>query len=277
MAVLLAMVTIAVYWPATDNSFVNYDDDANVTSNLHVQTGLSLESLKWALCNPVNCDWQPVTVWSHMLDCQVFGLNPWGHHLTSVLLHAANTLLVFLLFRGLTGALWRSALLAALFGLHPQHVESVAWVAERKDVLSGFFGLLALVFYVRYAEAQRLKSKVESRQAGERRHKAAFSVTQPATRFYLLSIFLFALGLLSKQMLVTWPFVMLLLDYWPLKRLTSGNWPTRKKFSNSHSAVRTSAGSDGLTDIQPAILHSANAKSKRNPSLSIGARPFCCQ
>ena len=114
------------------------------------------------LVNPVNCNWHPLTVWSHMLDCQLFGLNPWGHHLTSVLLHAVNTGLVFLLLRRLTGALWRSVLVAALFGWHPLHVESVAWVSERKDVLSGFFGLLALMAYARYAEVQSLKSKVQS-------------------------------------------------------------------------------------------------------------------
>ena len=138
MAALLVLVTIALYWPATRGDFVNYDDDLHVTANVQVQKGLTWESIKWALFNPVNCIWHPLTVWSHMLDCQLFGLNPWGHHLTSVLLHAVNTALVFLLLRGLTGALWRSVMVAALFGLHPLHVESVAWVAERKDVLSGF-------------------------------------------------------------------------------------------------------------------------------------------
>ena len=145
MAALLVLVTIALYWPATRYDFVNYDDDLYVTSNVHVQSGLTWESLKWAFFNRVACNWHPLTVLSHMLDCQLFGLKPWGHHLTSVLLHALNTVLVFLLLRGLTGALWRSVLVAALFGLHPLHVESVAWVAERKDVLSAFFGLLSLV------------------------------------------------------------------------------------------------------------------------------------
>jgi hypothetical protein len=146
------LVTIALYWPATRCAFINCDDDLYVTSNVHVQSGLTLKSIKWAFLNPVCWNWHPLTVLSHMADCQLFGLNPWGHHLTSVLLHAGNTLLVFLLLRTLTGALWRSLLVAALFGLHPVHVESVAWVAERKDVLSACFGLLALLFYVRYAQ-----------------------------------------------------------------------------------------------------------------------------
>ena len=145
MAALLALMTIAVYWPAMSDDFVSYDDNVVVTSNVHVQNGLTLENVKWAFCNPVNNIWHPLTVLSHMLDCQLFGLKPWGHHLTSVLLHTINTVLIFLLLRNLTGAIWRSVLVAALFGLHPLHVESVAWVAERKDVLSTGFGLLTLI------------------------------------------------------------------------------------------------------------------------------------
>jgi tetratricopeptide (TPR) repeat protein len=199
LAVLLAMVTVALYWPATRHEFVNYDDDVYVTENAHVQAGLSLENLKWAFINPVCSNWHPLTMLSYMLDCQLFGLKPWGHHLTSVLLHAVNTILVFLLLRGLTGAIWRSLMVAALFGLHPLHVESVAWVAERKDVLSALFGLLSLLFYVRYAQSKS------------------------AIGHYLLALFFLALGLMSKAMLVTWPFVMLLLDYWPLARLKADN------------------------------------------------------
>ena len=134
MAALLVLVTVSIYWPVMRHDFVAYDDNQYVTSNVRVQNGLTLENLKWACFNPVGGNWHPLTVWSHMADCQLFGLKPWGHHLTSVLLHALNTVLVFLLLRGLTGAFWRSALVAALFGLHPLHVESVAWVAERKDV-----------------------------------------------------------------------------------------------------------------------------------------------
>ncbi len=205
IAVLLVLVTIALYWPATRCDFVNFDDDLYVTSNVHVQNGLTLESIKWALWNPVASNWHPLAVLSHMLDCQISGLNPRGHHLTSVLLHALNTVLVFLFLRRLTGALWRSVLVAALFGWHPLHVESVAWVAERKDVLSTCFGLVSLIFYARYAQA-----KIRNAECGMRN--------------YWLALLFFALGLLSKPMLVTWPFVMLLLDYWPLKRVMSDDW-----------------------------------------------------
>ena len=144
MAGLIALVTLALYWPATRCDFVNYDDADYVTANVQVQKGLAWEGIKWACLNPVCYNWHPLTVWSHMLACQVFGLNPWGHHLTNVLLHALNAALVFGLLQAMTGARWRSLLVAALFAAHPLRVESVAWVSERKDVLSGLFGLLAL-------------------------------------------------------------------------------------------------------------------------------------
>ena len=213
IAALLALVTIALYWPATGHDFVNFDDNLYVLDNPHVTSGLTWESLKWAFFKPdVSFGyWHPLTLLSHMLDCQLFGLNPWGHHLTSVLLHALNTVLVFLLLRRLTGATWRSLWVAALFAWHPLHVESVAWVAERKDVLSACFGLLALVFYARYAQVQ--SQPPESRNTF---HVSRF--TFHVSLFYLLSLSFFALGLLSKPMLVTWPFVLLLLDYWPLRR-----------------------------------------------------------
>lgn len=201
LALLLGLVTVVLYWPAMRHDFLNYDDQVYVTENVHVQAGLSWAGVKWAFTNPVADNWHPMTTLSHMMDCQMYGLKPWGHHLTSVLLHALNTMLVFLLLRGLTGSTWRSVVLAALFGWHPLHVESVAWVAERKDVLSTCFGLLALIFYVRYA-----RSPIANHQS--------------RIVNYLLALFFLALGLMSKAMLVTWPFVMLLLDYWPLNRLS---------------------------------------------------------
>jgi tetratricopeptide (TPR) repeat protein len=155
-----------------------------------------------------------------MLDCQLFGLQPWGHHLTSVLLHAVNTILVFLLLRRLTGAVWRSLLVAAVFGLHPLHVESVAWVAERKDVLSTFFALLTLWAYARYAQ------EAGNREPGGKTFNSADAragiqhPTSNAQWWYWSAVLFFALGLMSKPMLVTWPFVMLLLDYWPLGRIS---------------------------------------------------------
>ena len=215
MAALLVLVTIALYWPAMRCDFVNYDDDVFVTSNVHVQQGLSLENVKWAFINPVAANWHPLTILSHMLDCQLFGLKPWGHHLTSVLFHAIDVVLVFVLLQQLTGAIWRSLLVAALFAVHPLHVESVAWVAERKDVLTTCFGLLALIFYARYA---RKRSKVESRESSTGNSGLTFD-TRYSTLDYGAALFFFALGLMSKPMLVTWPFVMLLLDYWPMGRL----------------------------------------------------------
>jgi tetratricopeptide (TPR) repeat protein len=204
LASLLAVCTLALYAPALRNNFVNFDDELYVTDNVQVQAGWTWENFKWAFSHQVASNWHPFTVLSHMLDCQMFGVEPWGHHLTSIVLHALNTALVFLFLRRMTGTLWRSILVAVLFGWHPVHVESVAWVAERKDVLSGFFGLLALIFYVRYArqcQVQPLSAKIS----------------------YGLALIFFAGGLLSKPMLVTWPFVFLLLDFWPLERLPVSN------------------------------------------------------
>jgi Flp pilus assembly protein TadD len=219
LAALLALVTITVYWPATRCDFVNFDDNFYVTENVHVQQGLTPEGLKWAFSNPVAANWHPLTVLSHMLDGQLFGLKPWGHHLISVLLHAVNTVLVFVLLQQLTGARWRSALVAALFGLHPLHVESVAWVAERKDVLSTCFGLLALWAYACYAQGTGTGSREGKHPTPINREQAS-----NAQWCYWSAVFFFAMGLMSKAMLVTWPFVMLLLDYWPLGRVAGGEW-----------------------------------------------------
>jgi tetratricopeptide (TPR) repeat protein len=199
LAALLALATVALYWPATHHDFINFDDPDYVTANVHVQNGLTPGNIQWAFSHLVSSNWHPVTMLSHMLDCQLFGLKPGAHHLVSVLFHAANTALLFALLRSLTGAVWRSALVAALFALHPLHVESVAWISERKDVLSTFFGLLCLMAYVCYVE----KSTAHSPQS---------------KGFYVLALLFFALGLMSKAMLVTWPFVLLLLDWWPLQR-----------------------------------------------------------
>jgi len=251
MAVLLVLVTMALYWPATRCDFVTLDDNTYVIDNTHVSSGLTFANVWWALGSGYAANWHPVTWLSHMLDCQMFGLKPWGHHLTSVLLHALNAGLVFALLQLMTGARWRSLVVAALFAVHPLRVESVAWVSERKDVLSAFFGLLALLAYARYAEGSGQKSedrspktegspKSEAQSAnpeaggpstlrssatedgccyGGRATEDRWSLSHlPASSCYLLSLFFFALGLMSKPMLVTWPLVMLLLDYWPLRR-----------------------------------------------------------
>jgi len=216
LATLLGLATLVLYWPATHNAFINFDDSFYVSGNPHVQAGLTWESTKWAFSHPVSGNWHPVTMLSHMLDCQVFGMQPWGHHLTSLWLHALNTVLVFALLRRLTGALWRSAAVAAVFAGHPLHVESVAWVAERKDVLSACFGFLALLLYVRYAHQP---------QPGNEGPAADRRTGTPAcyrSLSYWLAWLCFALGLMCKPMLVTWPFVLVLLDYWPLERFQPG-------------------------------------------------------
>ncbi|MGA3163374.1 MAG: tetratricopeptide repeat protein [Verrucomicrobiota bacterium] len=199
----LAAVTLAVYWPVTGFEFINYDDNDYFYSNVHVLGGLTLKNVLWAFRVGDFRFFHPLTWLSLMLDMDLSGKGAGGPHFTNLLLHTANAVLLFLLLRRLTGAHWRSAVVAGLFALHPLRVESVAWIAERKDVLSAFFGLLSLIFYARYVS----ESKVQSPKS---------------KTFYGLALFFFALGLLSKPMLVTWPFVMLLLDYWPLGRVSSG-------------------------------------------------------
>jgi len=195
---VLALATFAVYWQVHKCDFVNYDDTDYVTENQYVQAGLTRDSITWAFTSGHSGNWHPLTWLSHMLDSQLFGTEkPGWHHLTNLLLHIANTLLLFAVFRRMTRSLWQSAFVAAAFALHPLHVESVAWVSERKDVLSTLFWMLTMAAYLRYVERPR---------AGR----------------YLLTLLLFALGLMAKPMLVTLPFVLLLLDYWPLSRFHFG-------------------------------------------------------
>jgi tetratricopeptide (TPR) repeat protein len=216
IALLLALITLVLYLPVTRHDFIHYDDDDYIINNRVVQNGLTLAGVKWALTTGYASNWHPVTWLSHMTDCELFGLNAGAHHFVNVLFHSANAALLFLLLLRLTQKSWPSALVAALFAWHPLHVESVAWVSERKDVLSTFFALLTLLSYVRYAQK---KSSVE-------RRASSASTTSPAldarrsTLDYSFALIFFALGLMSKPMLVTLPFVMLLLDYWPLQRLS---------------------------------------------------------
>jgi Flp pilus assembly protein TadD len=213
LCLLLATVTLAVYWPVTSYDFLNYDDPAYFSSNTHVQAGLTSDNVVWAFCTGYASNWHPLTWLSLMLDRELSGPGPAGPHFTNLVFHAANAVLLFLLLWRLTAATWRSAFVAALFALHPLHVESVAWISERKDVLSTFFGLLALWAYACYA--QRVTS--DKRQV-TRTESILSHVTCHVSRFYWLALFFFALGLMSKPMLVTLPFLMLLLDYWPLER-----------------------------------------------------------
>ncbi len=207
----LALSTFAVFWQLRNCEFVNYDDPDYVGENQHVQAGITRESIIWAFTTPHLTNWQPLTWLSHMLDCELFGLDPSWHHLTSLLFHIANALLLFWVLRNMTGALWPSAFVAALFALHPLHVESVAWIAERKDVLSTLFWLLTMGAYLRY-------------------------VKHPGASWYLLALLAFALGLMAKPMLVTLPFVLLLLDYWPLERVQLGHTAKDANKRNHESA-----------------------------------------
>jgi len=201
---LLSAAVLAVYSQALQCIFVNIDDQDYVTCNTDIQHGLNWRSIQWALTTGHAANWHPVTWMSHTLDCQLYGLAPEGHHLTSLLLHLANSVLLLLLLNRMTGALWPSAWVAAVFALHPLRVESVVWVSERKDVLSTFFWMLTVGAYVRYAEKLKFQ-------------------TPNFKFFYALALLFFALGLMSKPMLVTLPFVLLLLDYWPMGRWESGS------------------------------------------------------
>jgi Flp pilus assembly protein TadD len=200
IGLFLAMATLAVYWQVTGHAFLIYDDASYVTENRHIQDKFTLESVIWAFTTVRDSNWHPLTWLSHMLDIRLYGMNAGGHHLTSLFFHIANTLLLFIVFNKMTGDLWQSGFVAALFALHPLHVESVAWVAERKDVLSTFFWMLTMWSYTWYVDNQEVK------------------------RYFFVILF-FTLGLMSKAMLVTLPFVLLLMDYWPLKRC---QWRTER-------------------------------------------------
>lgn len=199
ICLVLAAVTLAIYWPVTRYEFVSYDDSDFITDNPIVQAGVTAPGLHYAWSAEVARNWHPLTILSHMLDCQFFRLNAGRHHLTSLLLHTANAILLFLVLRRMTGALWRPAFVAALFAWHPLHVESVAWIAERKDVLSALFWWLALLAWLGYAGGPKNTGK-------------------KSKLFYCVAVFIFALGAMSKPMVVTFPFVLLLLDFWPLHR-----------------------------------------------------------
>jgi protein O-mannosyl-transferase len=260
VCVFLLVAVLLVFRQTAHYNFVNYDDKEYVYGNAHVTEGLSGSSIEWAFTAFHACNWHPLTWLSHILDCTVYGphepvhhekpvdgVNPifaGGHHLTSVLLHAAVAILLFLVLRQMTGRLWPSAFVAAVFAVHPLRVESVAWIAERKDVLSGLFFVLTLMAYVRY-------------------------VRRPSIPWYLAVCGLFALGLMSKPMVVTLPFVLLLLDYWPLGRMAPKQWPWRLVvekiplflLSGASCAVTTKAQSIAIvaTNSLPIMARIANA------------------
>jgi tetratricopeptide (TPR) repeat protein len=223
ICIFLVVATFAAYSQVQDHEFLNYDDNRYVTKNVNVKAGLTSKSISWAFTTLHDGHWFPMTWLSHMLDYQLYGLNPKGHLLTNLFFHIANALILFMVLLRMTGALWQSGFVAAMFAFHPLNVESVAWVAERKNVLSTLFWLLAMWAYIFYVEKPGIK------------------------RYSLVALF-FVLGLMSKAMLVTLPFVFLLLDYWPLKRLQFGQ----------------EKGSDGITenhkDTRPGILQLVQEK-----------------
>jgi len=194
--IVLTVATFAAFWQVNQFDFINFDDPIYVTENSHVQSGITLDGFRWAFSTRYYDLWHPLLWLSFMFDYQFYGLNAGGYHLTNLILHIMSALLLFWLFNRMTGAIWRSAFVAALFALHPLHVESVAWIAERKDVLSAFFWMLTLCLYVYYTE-------------------------KPVIRRYLPVLFSFVCALMSKPMVITLPIVMILLDYWPLGRFDS--------------------------------------------------------
>jgi hypothetical protein len=257
ICVLLTAATLATFGRTVRYDFVKYDDNVYVYDNSHVAAGLSPRAVAWAFTEPHGGNWHPLTTLSHMLDCQLYGLWPGGHHLTNVLLHAATSVLLFVVLRSMTGRLWSSACVAAVFALHPLRAESVAWISERKDVLSGLFFMLTLAAYVRYATRPFRGSP------------------------YLLVVFVYALGLLAKPMLVSVPFVLLLLDYWPLGWLGGGGADTPATAAGwlPNAAHGAAAGREdspvaaGRRVVRGHRMRAAGGDCPRGPTLADRQRP----
>jgi len=284
---LLCALAFPTFWKVAQNGFINYDDPDYVTKNPHVLTGLTGANVIWAFSTTGSFYWQPLTWLSHMLDVQLFGLNPRWHHLVSLLLHTANTVVLFLLLQRVTGAMWRSLFVAAFFAVHPLHVESVAWVAERKDVLSTLLFLLTIWAYTRYAEEREggaghpeawpapsgAKVAEETAPSPFDRTPAPPHQTGPAgasrraQSCYVAALTLYALGLMCKPMLVTVPFALLLLDYWPLRRF---NRSEARKTTILAQLVWEKAPFLGLAAIACLVTLLATAKSHA----MVGGLPF---
>ncbi|RJP85058.1 MAG: tetratricopeptide repeat protein [Desulfobacteraceae bacterium] len=240
---LLILSSLLVYGQVRNFDFVHFDDATYVSQNTEIQQGLTVDSIIWAFTTFHAANWHPVTWVSHMLDYQLFGLNSGMHHMTSVFLHIANSLLLFFIFRKMTGNLWQSAMIAALFALHPLRVETVAWVSERKDVLSTLFWMLTLRAYLFYTD-------------------------RPSGRRYAAVVLFFVLGLMSKPMLVTLPFILLLLDYWPLNRI-SFLPPTEQKYALAWALVREKLPLFILVVLSSVITYYAQQKGGAVASLDV--------
>jgi Flp pilus assembly protein TadD len=230
ISILLFVLVAWVFLPSLHNGFVSLDDPLYLEARAPVQSGLSLENIRWAFTNVDAGFWQPLTWLSVMLDCELFGLRPGGHHLTSLLLHAANAVLVFLVFQRMTRATWRSAMVAALFALHPLHVETVAWVADRKDVLCVFFWMLSMLMYVGYVQRSG-SGNGKSEGPGNPGRAPITSV------HYWLALLFFGCALMSKTMAVTVPFILVLMDWWPLRRLETVTLTTQPAIAARRSTL----------------------------------------
>ena len=205
ICLVLAVCVCIVYGQVHDFEFTNYDDGDYVLINPHIKDGLTLESVRWAFVTNHASNWHPVTWLSHMVDIELYGMNPGAHHLMNVLFHILNTLLLFMILNRMTRRIWESAVVALLFAVHPLHVESVAWISERKDVLCTLWAFLSIWAYMNYVKTSRIV------------HLAA-------------SLFLFCLGLMSKPMIVSLPVLLMLLDYWPLNRIPVNKISTVRDF-----------------------------------------------
>jgi len=249
----LAIAALVTFWQVRNHEFINLDDDLYVYENPHVKSGLTPENIKWAIKNLDAGFWMPLTWLTHILDCELYGLNPEGHHFSNLLLHMANTLLLFLVLSRMTSALWRSAFVAMLFAIHPLQIESVAWVTERKGILSGLFWMLTLWSYVYYAE-------------------------KPGIKRYCLVLLFFGLGLLTKPMIVMLPVVLIFLDYWPLKRIRSDSlsWSAYHKLlfqpSNTHGLLWRNL-SPVLEKIPLLVLSAASISITFFAETKVGALP----
>jgi tetratricopeptide (TPR) repeat protein len=261
ICLMLALGTLILYWPVAHHPFITLDDNLYVTACPQVQSGLTWAGGQWAFTNTFASNWHPLTWLAHMLNCQLFGQNAGAHHLVNVFFHIVNTLLVFFWLKNLTNALWRSALVATLFAWHPLHVESVAWVAELKDVLSAFFWMLTLMIYTRYARSVR----GDGQQAT---NNSASTTIYHSSLFYMLALFFFACSLMSKPMAVTLPFVLLLIDFWPLQRIQNVKMLMLEKIPFLTLAFVTSwvnfiaqkgGGATWSTDAMPLASRVANA------------------
>jgi hypothetical protein len=301
----LTLFPLIAFWPITQADFISLDDSKYVTHNFHIQHGISPDAIAWAFTTGYAANWHPLTWMSHMLDIQLFGLNPHFHHVVSLLFHVANTLLLFFVFHRMTKAPWKSAFVAALFALHPLHVQSVAWVAERKDVLSAFFCILTMIAYTYYVERHDGTDPFSRLEAAPTYGERSFRRTDPFSRLeaapthgvgsfrslrvssgdakegflclfsdlrYLAVLIFFMLGLMAKPMLVTLPFVLLLLDYWPLQRLegigTEAQKATNEKQDPGLAPARLSANNrKAKTRKKPHGQIDAQAVAPCSPSL----------